>query len=125
LWLRASVYLCVCLCVCLSAAVRPHYRTNTDVTWGHGRGCPLIVHCWADLQSGHWLYRYDNITQTLVTSLRPSHDMTTMCERCAGSARPAGQWPASDGGRSQHYCGGLDCGLPMVAFWRHNANATC
>jgi len=25
--------------------------------------------------------------------------------------------------RSQHYCGGLNCGLPMVAFWRHNANA--
>jgi len=25
---------------------------------------------------------------------------------------------AVDGGRrSQHYCGGLDCGLPMVAFW--------
>jgi len=31
------------------------------------------------------------------------------------------QW----GGRSQHYCGGLDCGLPMVGFWRHNANAKC
>jgi len=25
--------------------------------------------------------------------------------------------------RSQYYCGGLYCGLPMVAFWRHNANA--
>jgi len=22
-----------------------------------------------------------------------------------------------DGGRSQHYCSGLDCGLPMVAFY--------
>jgi len=21
------------------------------------------------------------------------------------------------GGRSQHYCGSLDCGLPLVAFW--------
>jgi len=28
-------------------------------------------------------------------------------------------------GRSQHYCGGLDCGLPVVAFWQHNANAKC
>jgi len=36
----------------------------------------------------------------------------------------AGNWP-STGGRSQHYCVGLDCGLPMVAFWRHNANAKC
>jgi len=28
-------------------------------------------------------------------------------------------WPVTpvDGGRSQHYCGGLDCGLPLVAFW--------
>jgi len=23
---------------------------------------------------------------------------------------------AVDGGRSQHYCGGVDCGLPMVEF---------
>jgi len=30
----------------------------------------------------------------------------------------AGRWLADYGGRSQHYCGGLDCGLPMVAFWR-------
>jgi len=29
-------------------------------------------------------------------------------------------WPVTGrrrGGRSQHYCGGLVCGLPMVAFW--------
>jgi len=42
LWSRASV----CLCVCLSAAVRPHCCTYPDVTWGRGRGCPLVVHCW-------------------------------------------------------------------------------
>jgi len=36
-------------------------------------------------------------------------------------------WPVTGRrrGRSQHYCGGLNCGLPMVAFWRHNANAKC
>jgi len=28
-------------------------------------------------------------------------------------------------GRSQHYCGGLDCGLPLVAFWQQKANAKC
>ena len=65
------------LCVCLSAAVRPHYCSDPDVTWGHGRGCPLVVHYWADLQSGHGLRCYGNITRTLVTSLRPSRDMTT------------------------------------------------
>jgi len=38
----------------------------------------------------------------------------------------AGRSLAVDGGgRSQHYCGGLDCGLPLVAFWQHNANAKC
>jgi len=44
----------VCVSVCLSVAVRPHYCscTDPDVTWGHGRGCPLVVHCWTDLQSG-------------------------------------------------------------------------
>jgi len=31
--------------VCLSAAVHPHYCTDPDVTWGRGRGCPLVVHC--------------------------------------------------------------------------------
>jgi len=36
-------------------------------------------------------------------------------------------WPVTGRrrGRSQHYCGGLDCGLPLVAFWQHNANAQC
>ena len=72
-----SVRMCVCLSVCLSAAVRPHYCTDPDVAWGRGRGCPLVVHYWADLQSGHGLRCYGNITRTLVTSLRPSRDMTT------------------------------------------------
>jgi len=43
------VCVCVCVSVCLSAAVRPHYCTDPDVTWGRGRGCPLVVHYWADL----------------------------------------------------------------------------
>jgi len=59
-----SVCLCVCLSVsvCLSAAVHPYYYTDPDVTWGSGRGCPLIVHYWADLQSVHELRCYGNIT---------------------------------------------------------------
>jgi len=65
------------LCVCLSAAVRPHYCMYQDVTWGRGRGCRLVVHYWADLQSGHGLRCYGNITRTLVTSLHPARDMAT------------------------------------------------
>jgi len=67
------------LCVCLSVCPRPHthYCTDPDVTCGRGRGCPLVVHYWEDLQSGHGLRCYGNITRTRVTSLRPSSDMTT------------------------------------------------
>jgi len=31
---------------------------------GSGRGCPLVVHCWADLQSVYGLPCYGNITRT-------------------------------------------------------------
>jgi len=56
----------------------------------------------------------------------------------AGSARAAGRRPAgapktarrireegAAGSQSQHYCGSLDCGLPLVAFWQQKANAKC
>jgi len=39
-----AVSVCVCLSVCLSLAAFPHYRKDPDVTWGNGRGCPLVVH---------------------------------------------------------------------------------
>jgi len=46
------------ICACL------HYCTDPDVTWGSGRGCPLVVHYWADLQSWHGLRCYGNVTRT-------------------------------------------------------------
>jgi len=68
LWSRASV--------CLTVSGRtPTLLHDSDVTWGRGGGCPLVVHYWADLQSGHVLRCYGKITRTLVTSLRPSRDM--------------------------------------------------
>ena len=112
---RLCVCLCVCVSACLSAAVRPHYCTDPDVTWVRGRGCPLVVHYWADLQSVHGLRCCGNIMRTLVTSLRPSRDMTTSCQRSAGCARAAGRWLAVVGGHSQHYCGGLHCAF----HWWH------
>jgi len=51
------------LCVCLSAAACPHYCTDPDVTWGSGRGCPLVVHYWADLQSMLGMRCYGNIME--------------------------------------------------------------
>jgi len=42
----------------------------------------------------------------------------------SGRGRPTGDRPPT-GGRSQHYCGSLDCGLLLVAFWQQKANAKC
>jgi len=122
------------LCVCLSAAIHPHYCTDPDVTWGRGRGCPLVVHYWADLQSVHRLHCCSNITRTLftrgvrtflVSDRRVMEAFSTLRAIYRKWVWLAGRWLAVDGGCSQHYCGGLDCGLPMVAFWRHNMNAKC
>jgi len=113
-------HLCVCLSVCLSAAVRPHYCTDPDVSWGRGRGCPLVVHYWADLQSGHGLRCYGNITRTLVTSLHPSaiwrHSVNGrlgwVCARC---------WPLTGG-----WGGGIlniTAAVWTVGFhWWHSGN---
>jgi len=63
-WSPASVCLCVCMSVCLSVAACLHYCTDLDVTWGSGKGCLLVVHYWADLQSVHGLRCCGNITRT-------------------------------------------------------------
>jgi len=54
----------LCVCVWLSAAACLHYFTDPDVTWGSGRGLPLLVHYWADLQSVGRLRCYGNIMRT-------------------------------------------------------------
>ena len=138
----------VCVSVCLSAAVRPRYCTDPDVTWGHGRGCPLVVHYFADLQSGHGLrcYGTHNANPSYKLASIPRYDDIVRTAGWAGSARAAGRRPvappkpraaygkrapptrrrpAADGGRSRHYCGSLECGLPLVAFWQQKANAKC
>jgi len=97
----------VCVSVCLSAAVRPHYCTDPGVTWGRGKGCPLVVHCWADLQSAHGLRCYGN-------NANPS--LRGVCARCwlvtggwrsrsqhcapyiaSGRGSLAGDWPSTGG----------------------------
>jgi len=45
--------------VCLSACL--HCCTDPDATWWSGRGCPIVVHYRADLQSVHGLCCYGNI----------------------------------------------------------------
>jgi len=51
----------VCVSVRLSAATC--LCTDPDVTWGSARGCALVVHYWADLQSVHGLRCYSNIME--------------------------------------------------------------
>jgi len=48
--------------VCLSEP-RPHAYTIAHVIWRSGRGCPLVVHYWADLQLLHGLRCYDKIME--------------------------------------------------------------
>jgi len=53
------------LCVCLSVRGRmPTLLHGPGCNLGSGRGCPLIVQYWADLQSVHGLRCYGNITRT-------------------------------------------------------------
>ena len=53
------------LCVGLSVRSRmPTLLHGTGLTCGNGRGCPLVVHYWADLQWVHGLRYYGNITRT-------------------------------------------------------------
>ena len=65
---------------------------------------PLVVHYWADLQSGHGLCCYGNITGTLGTKLASilRYDDIVRTAGWAGSARAVGRRPAGDGGRPQN-----------------------
>jgi len=58
---RLCVCVSACLFVCVSArGCMPTLLHGPGLTWESGRGCPLVVHCWADLQSVHGLRCYGN-----------------------------------------------------------------
>jgi len=58
---KCILIMAVCVSVCLSLATFPHYCMDVDVSWGNGRGCPLVVHYWTDLQSVYGFRCYNNI----------------------------------------------------------------
>ena len=69
--------LSVSLAVCLSVPRRiPTLLHGPGCNLGNGRGCPLVVHYWADLQSVHGFRCYGNIApnakyqRVLVLALR-------------------------------------------------------
>ena len=103
----------VCLSVCVSAAVRPHYCTDPDVTWWHGRGCPPSCTLLGGFAIGALvaLLWQHNANPSYKLASIPRYDDIVRTAGWAGSARATGRRPAGDGGRSQHYCGSLECGL--------------
>jgi len=64
------------LSVCLSVRGRMptllHTVHRLGCNVGNGRGCPLVMQYWADLQSVHGLRCYDNIARTRNVSERLS-----------------------------------------------------
>jgi len=92
LWSHASVCFCVCLCVCvsLSAAIRPHYCTDLDVTREHSRGCPLVVQF--AIGARVTLLRQDNANPSYELASILRYDIVQMlggvCARC---------WPVTGG----------------------------
>jgi len=75
------------LCVCLSLAAFPHYCTDPDVSWGNGRGCPLVVHCWADLQSVHGFRCYDNSAEREMSASACTRSVHSCCWLTGGVVR--------------------------------------
>jgi len=57
---------CVCLSVCVSVRGRmPTLLHGPGCNLLSGRGYPLVVHYWADLQLGHGLHCYGNLTRNV------------------------------------------------------------
>jgi len=75
---------------------------DPDVTWGRGRGCPLVVHYWADLQARVALLWQHNMNRCYRLASIPQYDDTVqmlgavcanghlggVCARC---------WPVTGG----------------------------
>ena len=70
-------------CLCLAAF--PQYCTDPDVTWGNGRGCPLVVHYSADLQSVHGVCCYDNTHLCKLIALYTANAYSAECEMSASA----------------------------------------
>jgi len=103
------------LCVCLSAASCLHYCTDPDVTWRSGRGCPLVVHYWADLQSVHGLRCYGNTRNAWQSAALIRQAQRTPHAQCHALRMPAKtpvvsaniDAPAAFAVPFRPYCGGV------------------
>jgi len=71
----------VCLSVCLSLL---HSRTTAH-NLGNGRGCPLVVQYWADLQSVHGFRCYDNTHVCKLIALYTANAYSAECKMQANA----------------------------------------
>jgi len=76
---------CVCVCVRLSLATFPHYCMDPDTTWRNGRGCPLDVHYWADLQSMHGFHYNDNTHVCKLIAIYTANACRVECKMSAST----------------------------------------
>jgi len=110
---HARLCVCVCVSVCLTVRGRMPTCTNPDVTWGSGRGCPLVVHYLADLQSVHGLRFYGNTRNAWQSPavIRQAH--RTQCHALRMPANTA----ATQRGAARH-CGILCDTIMSRDLWR-------
>jgi len=58
---EAKCILITGVCVCVSVCPLPHATLLRRPGCNEWYGCPLVVYCWADLQSVHGFRCYNNI----------------------------------------------------------------
>ena len=89
------------LCVCLSAAIRPHYCTVPDVTWGRLPPSCALLGRFAIGAPVALLWQHNANPSYKLASI-PRYNDIVRTASWAGSARVAGRSLAGDGGRSQN-----------------------
>jgi len=72
------------LCVCLFLAAFLHC-IDSVVTWRNGRGCPLVVQYWVDLQSLHGFCCYDNVHVCKLRALYTANVYSVECKMSASA----------------------------------------
>ena len=68
--------------VCLSCAAFLHYYMDPDVTLRNGRGFPIVVHYWANLQLMHRFCCCGNIDVCIQLYYRPTIQMHIDRRQC-------------------------------------------
>ena len=123
----------MCVSVCSSHAAFPHYCRDKDVSWGESQGCPLVVHCWADLQSAHGFRCCDNMAPNAKCQRVPGSTVIR-CDCVAACACYTPGTTSIPGGRDlcdprtgqchcRHNVVGRRCDRCMDGYWNIDSSA--